>query len=110
MKEVRNRVDVEEAAVIDYVIRGILDNEANKVILYGAEDLNDLKEKFRVYSKFKESQQIKKSENSVQRPLDKEIDRCFNCGDITHRAKFCRNKSKGTKCFKCNEYGCFYKP
>ncbi|GJQ85322.1 hypothetical protein Trydic_g12633 [Trypoxylus dichotomus] len=54
MKELANRGSIEEGAVIQYVVDGIYNDVNSKMALNNAKDLQDLKEKLRVYEKVKE--------------------------------------------------------
>ncbi|GJQ66656.1 hypothetical protein Trydic_g4625 [Trypoxylus dichotomus] len=54
MKELANRGSIEEAAVIQYVVDGIYNDVNSKMVLHNAKDLQDLKEKLRIYEKVKE--------------------------------------------------------
>ena len=35
----------------------------------------------------------------------KQSTRCFNCNDVGHMAKDCKDKVKGKKCFNCDTFG-----
>jgi hypothetical protein len=111
MKEIASQGDVEESALIDYVVQGIPDEETNKSILYGAKSIKHLKEKLLVYTKFKNSQEKRRAEVKPKDEKSKQPapmttkDRCYNCGRKGHKSKECKDKSKGTKCFSCNEFG-----
>lgn len=45
MLEISSQAKVEMNAVIQYIINGISDDEVNKVILYGAKSISELKRK-----------------------------------------------------------------
>ncbi|OXU20120.1 hypothetical protein TSAR_003535 [Trichomalopsis sarcophagae] len=64
-----------------YIVDGIQDDAVNKMILYGAKSIPQLKEFLKTY----------------------EISRCFICGEIGHMSRECTHKSK--KCFKCQKFG-----
>lgn len=53
MVEIASRARLEISAVIQYVIDGIAGNKVNKVILYGAKSISELKRKFDVYEVMK---------------------------------------------------------
>ncbi|KAK9298261.1 hypothetical protein QLX08_008344 [Tetragonisca angustula] len=42
--------EVEDSAIIKYIIDGIQDDEINKTVLYGAKNIHKLKEKFMLYT------------------------------------------------------------
>ncbi|KAK9739560.1 hypothetical protein QE152_g8870 [Popillia japonica] len=91
MKELANRGCIEEAALIEYVVDGIYDAN-NKMILYSGKDLQDFKAKLRIYSDVKGKKEFSTKEATFSKY-------------IGHKSANCPSKVKGTKCFKCNEYG-----
>ncbi|CAK1581582.1 unnamed protein product [Parnassius mnemosyne] len=101
MKECALHGNIEDAALMEYVIDGIQDSESNKSILYGASNLKEFRKKLDIYKSIKEKTQTRPS---VSTPFAKnnKIKRCFNCGDLDHQAPTC---TKGIKCFRCNEFG-----
>lgn len=117
VKELAGRGNIEEAAVIQYIVDGIYDDSSNKIFLYSAKSLNDLKDKLRVYTEVKDKrtgQQLKpkqNAENTQRRTSEirtneiKDKIRCYNCGVIGHKSVVCPSKKSGTKCFKCNKFG-----
>ncbi|KAK9503657.1 hypothetical protein O3M35_010172 [Rhynocoris fuscipes] len=129
MKEIANRGSIDDESLIQHIIEGIPDYESNKVILYGATSLYDLKKRIKVYEKMKKSSEriSSKRKEDVSKEVrinreayssNKEVSlikreekrqekvRCFNCGELsTHTSASCPFKSKGMKCFKCNQWG-----
>ncbi|XP_075164706.1 uncharacterized protein LOC142237219 [Haematobia irritans] len=112
MKEIASQGNVEDSALMQYVINGITDSVTNKAVLYGAEDLSEFKKKLRIYEqmqndfKQKDSVKVTQSVNTKNnRKSEKSDTLCFNCGGKGHLSKDCKNASKGTKCFSCNKYG-----
>ncbi|GBN12277.1 hypothetical protein AVEN_66316-1 [Araneus ventricosus] len=53
MKELCSSGKIEDAALMHYVIKGINDRQENKTILYGCKNLNEFKEKLKVYEVIK---------------------------------------------------------
>lgn len=128
MREIGSRADIESEALMQYIIDGIVDDPANKVVLYGAKTFNEFKEKIKLYEKIKSKNQgyasrgntsynsidkgkkqtkteEGKSGNDISRKPTQSTNHCFNCGMKGHKSRDCPSKQKGTKCFRCNEYG-----
>ncbi|CAK9801710.1 Transposon Ty3-I Gag-Pol polyprotein [Anthophora plagiata] len=112
MFDIAKQANMESSAVIKYIIDGIRDEEANKIILYGAKNIRELKEKFALYETMKENARAKSKriegkfkktnhDGAVQEPMR----RCFLCGDKYHLSTHCPTKNRGARCFKCQEYG-----
>nr|XP_033204778.1 uncharacterized protein LOC117165501 [Bombus vancouverensis nearcticus] len=117
------RVDTQ--SLIDYIIQGIPDEVANKTVLYGARNIEQLKERFRRYEAIKRDMEMRtkfeEPKSSRVKPVAKLSEternkepgrsgdarkaRCYNCGDAEHVCAECPSKSRGPKCFKCREYG-----
>lgn len=109
MKELASRGNIENDALMQYVIDGIRDLTINKSILYGATDLKEFKEKLRCYEVMQErgkhNDNYKQAQPTKKQTKNEKRDLCFNCGEKGHTSRNCTNKDKGTKCFKCNNYG-----
>ncbi|CAH0703214.1 unnamed protein product [Spodoptera exigua] len=107
MKQIALHGKVEDAALVEYVIDGIKDLETNKVILYGAADIKEFRKKLDIYSEFRKKMQTKpipstsQQGNRIAPSQETPKKRCYNCGDTDHQSSTC---TKGTKCFKCNEF------
>ncbi|XP_076483139.1 uncharacterized protein LOC143304562 [Bombus vancouverensis nearcticus] len=119
----QGRVDTQ--SLIDYIIQGIPDEVANKTVLYGARNIEQLKERFRRYEAIKRDMEMRtkfeEPKSSRVKPVAKLSEternkepgrsgdarkaRCYNCGDAEHVCAECPSKSRGPKCFKCKEYG-----
>lgn len=117
MLEIASQDIVEEDALIQYVVDGIQNEEANKCILYTASSLSSLKKKLEIYDRMKDRTSRKKafkkenekygkndSKNIKPTPTTKK-QHCFFCGSVEHDVKQCPFKDKGPKCFKCNTFG-----
>ena len=93
LKAIGQNGEVDEESLVSYIIQGIPDHSKNKMMLYESGDLNELKNKLRVYEKMKKAigQSATKekrfsiaepsitntSSNIAHRHNDK---RCVNCG------------------------------
>ncbi|GBO28111.1 hypothetical protein AVEN_159856-1 [Araneus ventricosus] len=124
MKQLCNRGNVEDTALLQYVINGIPDSVIRKSILYGCQNLSEFKQKLRVYEKMRSDYDKAKPnklkfrneiKDRIKAPKIENKDkfketklsniRCFNCGALGHKSSVCENKIKGIKCFKCNKFG-----
>uniref|UniRef100_A0A6P7GGN0 Uncharacterized protein LOC114336875 n=1 Tax=Diabrotica virgifera virgifera TaxID=50390 RepID=A0A6P7GGN0_DIAVI len=124
MREIGSRAYIEEEVIIQYIIDGIQDDTSNKIVLYGAKNFRQFKEKVQMYEKIRASMKrtITKEKVPVTRshrdetakgdarkvthkPKNERAGCCYNCGDRGHISKNCPNKSKGLKCFSCNKFG-----
>ncbi|XP_017888656.1 uncharacterized protein LOC108630103 [Ceratina calcarata] len=112
MLEIGKQADMEIAAIIKYIINGVQDDESNKMILYGARTIRELKQKFESYEAMKENSRTKsrKAEEKTKKPAcrvagQENVRRCFLWGDRSHLSASCPTKNKVMKCFKCQEYG-----
>ncbi|XP_037806852.1 uncharacterized protein LOC119600595 isoform X1 [Lucilia sericata] len=109
MKEMASRGNIEESALIQYVIDGIKDLTINKTILYGACNLKEFKEKLKCYETMQERSSKKvdtrtTNNNKTSAKNEKAI-LCYNCGEKGHTSRNCKDKEKGIKCFSCNKFG-----
>ncbi|XP_041449570.1 MATH and LRR domain-containing protein PFE0570w-like [Drosophila obscura] len=117
MRDIASGGNVENDALMQYVIDGVDETALNKTILYGAKMMSDFKNKLNEYEKITEK--LKKSDkigrdkklqfgqNNTQ--VGKKDIVCFNCGEKGHLSNSCANKGKGRKCFKCNQFGHIFK-
>ncbi|XP_070854144.1 zinc finger CCHC domain-containing protein 7-like [Drosophila suzukii] len=113
IENIASRGNVEEDALIQYVIDGIDELSINKSMLYGATNMTEFKYKLKDYqtisakSHFGENSAKEKKAQAVHggsKTGKKEIV-CYNCGEKGHLSSGCNNKEKGRKCFKCNKFG-----
>jgi len=101
MQTITSQGDVEEEALIQYIIDGVPDEEHNKSILYRTDTLTQLRKNMEHYDRMKEKADKKsrkkrpkitkgkiadKSEKKTNQKERKEI-RCFSCGSIEHVAR-----------------------
>lgn len=110
MMEIASRAKLEISAVIQYIIDGIADDEVNKIVLYGARSISDLKRKLDVYEMMKNKVKHSKTDRkkkfvraeSDNKPIDK---RYYICGGRNHLIAECPVKERGVKCFRCGTHG-----
>lgn len=123
MQEIADQGHIEEDSLIQYIIDGVQDDDCNKIMLYNAGTIRELKKCFEIYDRAKEKRQRRKTaakkdgvKNGTKdttksgprsKPGAKSTDKkhCFNCGSTEHDVKNCTNADKRLKCFKCNNYG-----
>ncbi|XP_074026441.1 uncharacterized protein [Leptinotarsa decemlineata] len=122
MREIGNRANIEDEVIIQYITEGIQDETTYKVVLYGASNFAEFKEKVKVYDQIQnqkkksfpgssnwksknENTRKERQENHSTRTDIQKTETCFNCGQKGHKSKRCPNKAKGTKCFSCNNFG-----
>ncbi|KAJ0171265.1 hypothetical protein K1T71_012815 [Dendrolimus kikuchii] len=102
MKELAFHGNVEDSALIDYVIDGIPDVETNKIMLYGASDIADFRRRLALYSDFRSK--IPMKQNYSTRAAIQGI-LCFSCGERNHISASCPYQSQGRRCFNCQNFG-----
>jgi hypothetical protein len=128
MIDISSNSNIEEEAIILYIVNGIPDNKFRKSALYESKTISELKQKLKTYTLVNSNvyeSTGKKHENKstiqpINQPTKKESNinddtrkqqhksqqpRCFNCGDQQHISAECPHKEKGPKCFKCNLFG-----
>ncbi|KAL0273093.1 UNVERIFIED_CONTAM: hypothetical protein PYX00_005850 [Menopon gallinae] len=108
MKKIARVGDVEDTALIQYVIDGIPETDY-KIMLYGARDIRELKEKLRLYQSVRDRKGVKKDVGREKKEgkskgegKESQTDRCYDCGALGHRSAQCK---VGLKCFKCKGMG-----
>jgi len=116
MMEITSHSDIEKEAKIQYIIDGIQNEPINKAILYGAQNIKELRKRLTQYEAMKNSvsQKPKYAAKSTKETLKGLRDqdakgcserRCYNCGKKNQLGASCPNKDKGAKCFQCDEFG-----
>lgn len=108
--DIASHAEIEQEAKIQYIIDGIKDAEVNKVVLYGATTIKELRKKFVHYEALvnkmrSRNQNNEKTGRTNASKTDSSGKRCYNCGEKNHISKECLNKAKGVKCFSCGEFG-----
>ena len=111
MKKIAGTADVDEVSLVAYIIDGIPDSKVNKMLLYRTTTLSELKEEVKIYMRMKggdvelsNSSSNKNQQNQAQRNT-KGRNKCQNCGSFNHSSTACPDRAKGSKCFRCNEFG-----
>ncbi|XP_059058495.1 uncharacterized protein LOC131851954 [Achroia grisella] len=104
MKELGKRGKLPDYCVIQYITDGIIDDEINKVMLYGVTTYASLKEKLMIYESMKKKMYVTTRERKpiVTKEHYRDSRKCYKCGENGHIATTC---SKGVKCYKCHSYG-----
>lgn len=123
MIDIASQADLDDEAVILYIVDGICDSKPNKAILYECRTIERLKRKMKIYEMMQPADQAatassntkkesnnsssSRSNNNNNKRVDEKNERrhCFSCGDKTHEKHECPNAAKGPKCFKCNSFG-----
>ena len=108
MKQLCSRGNVEDDSLMQYVINGINDSVLKKSYLYGCTNLDEFKQKLKVYEKIKtDCEKIKFPKSKVEVNSEVKIKnepprndiRRFNCGLASHKSTNCNNKEKTSRCF-----------
>lgn len=112
MFDIAKQVNMKSSVVRKYIIDGIRDEETNRMILYGVKGIRELKEKLTLYEAIKKNAKTrgKRVEEGSKRmnrdkAARKPVRQYFLCRNKDHLSAFCPTKSKGTTCFKRQEYG-----
>ncbi|OWR51879.1 putative blastopia polyprotein [Danaus plexippus plexippus] len=67
MKELALRGNIEDEALMEYVIDGIRDSESNKIVLYGASNLKEFRKKLDISSDIKKKLSSRSSPSTTKR-------------------------------------------
>lgn len=103
MIELAKPIDVDEESIVEYFVDALNDDKTNKVILYEAKTIEELKNKLRTYEKVRGQAHTSMLSDKRNLSLDKNLTRkCYNCNETTHLAKKCSNQ---VKCYKCGVLG-----
>ncbi|XP_068993470.1 17S U2 SnRNP complex component HTATSF1-like [Neodiprion pinetum] len=114
MSTIASQGDVEEEAVMQYIIDGIQDDEAAKSILYSACNIGVLRKNLERYDRMKEKtdgktqknkSKVVTKDNKSDKSRGEKAARCFGCGLNEHLARNCPKKDDGPKCSKGNKFG-----
>lgn len=114
MREIGSRANLEPEIIIQYIIDGIKDETSHKVVLYGATNFSDLKQKVKLYEQIKSKETVNNSNKSDGRQTttkwrgvsEPERTRSFSYrGDDK---KYPRPEQRGSaprNCFNCGRQG-----
>lgn len=121
MKELASRGSIDVESLIEYIIDGIPDATANKVVLYEASNLTELKEKLNVYSKIRSKLQghyhgvqgVKHRHIATKPEVKKEAEVkreggmiCYNCNEPGHGIRRCpKPRRERGSCYQCGVMG-----
>lgn len=129
MQEIASLADIDEADIVNYVIAGIPQSNSNKMILYNADNINELKVLLRKFEKIVQSNAVKpaviiQQNNAVHQPKNPfrvqptlsndrsnnesngKSFKCFNCYEEGHFSSNCpKPKRERGSCFKCGKFG-----
>lgn len=128
MVAIAKRIHLEDVATIEYIIQGIQDDERNKIVLYGANTISELKQRFDTYGRIVDTMKKKKLEqripekrffpgkyksvkttsNADEKQPKKEGNSqiiCYNCNEVGHLSRNCPKINEGRKCMECGEFG-----
>lgn len=116
MQEIASFADVDETDIVQYVVNGIGDTVNNKMILYNADTLIELKIALRKYEKFKINYNTPEIDTSKTyaaasrsykpRQQNQQHVKCFNCSEYGHISTRCpRQRRERGACFKCGQQG-----
>lgn len=108
MQQIGNKGKIDEKSMIEYIVNGIPDTSINKAMMYTAKTGAELKEKMEIYAKITKETVINfqnASSSNDRKTHYSNSKRCKNCGAMSHYTNQCPDKNKGTRCFKCNQFG-----
>lgn len=105
--EIAKPIALDEGSIIEYFVEGIPDTKMNKIVLYQAKSVSQLKEQIDVYEKVR-GPLTQSSRNTTQPACttdyrQESVRRCFKCGNETHLARDCPTNQ--VKCYKCGQAG-----
>lgn len=97
-----SNIDVE--AVITYTIQGLPGTPNMKNFMFEATTIKEFKKKLLSYEIQSTASKTSDNEPKPSTKGKDERHHCYNCGEL-HQTTECPNKSKGPRCFKCNNFG-----
>lgn len=105
------KMKMDNKSMIQYIVNGISDSGSAKAILYDATTLDGLKLKLKTYEMMKNQREAStrgkvadkmQSSHSSTEASTSNGKRCYGCGSKSHQRNQCPDKSKGGRCFNCN--------
>uniref|UniRef100_T1H9C0 CCHC-type domain-containing protein n=1 Tax=Rhodnius prolixus TaxID=13249 RepID=T1H9C0_RHOPR len=113
MREMASRGSVEPKALIQYIVDGIPDAVNNKITLYEAKSLKELKDKIIIYESIREKLENKQKPSALTFKTEgskaskfTQNNKCYNCNGEGHRAAECpRPRRERGSCYTCGEKG-----
>lgn len=107
---------VDDHSVIRYVADGINDDKRNRLALYEAESIEQLKKKLKAFDAIHKPEGGSTKSNEKKSPENQnggknkekhppKQKRCYNCGETSHKLDECPDKGKGKRCYNCGAFG-----
>ncbi|CAK9817732.1 Transposon Ty3-I Gag-Pol polyprotein [Anthophora plagiata] len=103
MREMAARGGIEAEALIQYIVDGIPDDPCRKSQLYEARNLNELKDKLRIYERVRNL-----GRPVVKKPLPMQMQRKEEKQPLGRSSLLVGDSKQTIRCFNCNETGHLY--
>lgn len=104
MRKIAALGDVEERAVVRYIVDGLPAKSVFKQNMYASKNFKELRENYEIYERVNVNTEIqnKKWHKANETKITAGKIHCYNCGSTEHKRNECKAQ---TKCFKCNKFG-----
>lgn len=99
------QANVEQAAIISYIIDGLPGSPELKTFLLGADEINEFKKKLQDYETLQSKLSLQKGSTSGRKEDQSHRRKCYNCGEVSHVGNDCPTKNLGPRCYKCHQNG-----
>ncbi|XP_033360734.1 organic cation transporter-like protein [Bombus vosnesenskii] len=104
---------MEEEAKVEYIVDGIIDDENNKAILYGATSIKELRKRLVMYEEQKSRRAksiVKPAKTQKNGKPSQSVDamkkrRCFICGSEDYLSVKCPERGEGVRRSECSGFG-----